>query len=99
MGWWANRRPVREVLIVSLLLGVGGNILYCWSPNQWVVLAARGIVGMGAGNVGVCRAYAAHATTAKDRTAFMANLSAAQTFGFVVGPGALFSPAYYSSPS
>lgn len=87
MGWWANRRPVREVLIVSLILGVIGNILYCWAPNPWVILGARAIVGAGAGNVGVCRAYAAHATSGQERTAFMANLSAAQTIGFVLGPG------------
>jgi len=85
-GYWANRRPTREVLFTSLLLGTAGNILYCWAPNVWVLLVSRFIVGMGAGNVAVARAYVSHATTTRERTAFMANVSAAQTVGFVLGP-------------
>ncbi len=53
-----------------------------------------------AGNVAVVRSYVAGATSLKERTSAMANMSACQALGFILGPGKtghilviLFKPA------
>lgn len=40
-----------------------------------------------AGNVAVVRSYVAEATSLKERTSAMANMSASQALGFILGPG------------
>lgn len=40
-----------------------------------------------AGNVAVVRSYISGATTVKERTSTMANLSIFQAMGFILGPG------------
>ena len=40
-----------------------------------------------AGNVAVVRSYVAGATSLKERTNAMANMSACQALGFILGPG------------
>lgn len=39
------------------------------------------------GNVAVVRSYVAEATSLKERTGAMANMSACQALGFILGPG------------
>lgn len=39
------------------------------------------------GNVAVVRSYVAGATSLKERTSAMANMSACQALGFILGPG------------
>lgn len=40
-----------------------------------------------AGNVAVVRSYVAGATSLRERTSAMANMSACQALGFILGPG------------
>lgn len=47
---------------------------------------SRAFVGFGAGNVAVVRSYVAGATSLKERTNAMANMSACQALGFILGP-------------
>lgn len=55
LGLWADYRPTREPLIVSLVINIVFNVLYSYvgvfSPIEagWVMLVARGFVGFGAG--------------------------------------------------
>lgn len=42
---------------------------------------------MTTGNVAVVRSYVSGATTTKERTVAMANMSAFQAVGFIFGPG------------
>lgn len=42
-----------------------------------------------AGNVAVVRSYVAEATSLKERTSAMANMSACQALGFILGPGSI----------
>lgn len=42
-----------------------------------------------AGNVAVVRSYVAGATSLKERTSAMANMSACQALGFILGPGSI----------
>ncbi|XP_067849650.1 major facilitator superfamily domain-containing protein 8 isoform X2 [Heptranchias perlo] len=90
-GVWSNYRPRREPLIVSILINVAANILYGYvhtppSYNKYYMLLGRAFVGFGAGNVAVVRSYVAGATSLKERTSAMANLSAGQALGFILGP-------------
>lgn len=45
-----------------------------------------------AGNVAVVRSYVAGATSLKERTSAMANMSACQALGFILGPGSIHPP-------
>lgn len=46
-----------------------------------------GFCWFSAGNVAVVRSYVAGATSLKERTSAMANMSACQALGFILGPG------------
>ncbi|XP_036914443.1 major facilitator superfamily domain-containing protein 8 isoform X2 [Sturnira hondurensis] len=90
-GLWSNYRPRKEPLIVSIFISVVANCLYAYvhvpaSHNKYYMLAARGLVGFGAGNVAVIRSYVAGATSLQERTGSMANTSACQALGFILGP-------------
>ncbi|MBN3323727.1 MFSD8 protein, partial [Atractosteus spatula] len=90
-GLWSNHRPRREPIIISIIINVAANILYAYvhlptSHNKYYMLIARAFVGFGAGNVAVVRSYVAGATSLKERTSAMANMSACQALGFILGP-------------
>ncbi|KAL4660964.1 major facilitator superfamily domain-containing protein 8 isoform X1 [Arapaima gigas] len=90
-GLWSNRRPGREPLVCSILINIAGNILYAYvhlppSHRKYFMLIARVFVGFGAGNVAVVRSYVAGATSLRERTSAMANMSACQALGFILGP-------------
>ncbi|KAL0970508.1 hypothetical protein UPYG_G00243020 [Umbra pygmaea] len=91
-GFWSNHRPRREPLACSILINFAANIYYSYvylppSENKYHMLVARALVGFGAGNVAVVRSYVAGATSLKERTSAMANMSACQAMGFILGPG------------
>lgn len=56
------------------------------SVNAWFMLGSRALIGFGAGNAAVCRAYVAGATLVEERTQKLAYMSAAQGLGFIIGP-------------
>nr|XP_013807190.1 PREDICTED: major facilitator superfamily domain-containing protein 8 isoform X4 [Apteryx mantelli mantelli] len=90
-GLWSNYRPRREPLVVSTVISVAANCLYAYvhvphSHNKYYMLIARALVGFGAGNVAVVRSYIAGATSLTERTSAMANTSACQAVGFILGP-------------
>lgn len=90
-GLWSNRRPRREPLVCSIFINVSANIYYAYvylpkSQNKYHMLMSRAFVGFGAGNVAVVRSYVAGATSLKERTGAMANMSACQALGFILGP-------------
>ncbi|XP_074761218.1 major facilitator superfamily domain-containing protein 8 isoform X4 [Athene noctua] len=90
-GLWSNYRPRREPLVISTAISVAANCLYAYvhvphSHNKYYMLIARALVGFGAGNVAVVRSYIAGATSLTERTSAMANTSACQAVGFILGP-------------
>lgn len=56
-GLWSNYRPRKEPLIVSIFISWAASCLYIYmstapaSHNKYYMLAARGLVGFGAGNM------------------------------------------------
>ena len=86
-GWWGSKRNMKEVLIFSLVVNAVGYVMFSVVSTGWWLLVARFIIGMGGANTAVLRAYASMASSDASRTATMAKMSAAQSFGFLLGPG------------
>ncbi|KNC49766.1 uncharacterized protein AMSG_06044 [Thecamonas trahens ATCC 50062] len=86
LGMWFNARNALEPLLFSGALLVLGNVLYSIAWSKWWLVVSRVIIGMGAANVSVCRAYAAAVTPVDKRTGVLSLIAAAQGVGFVVGP-------------
>ncbi|XP_075999972.1 major facilitator superfamily domain-containing protein 8 [Genypterus blacodes] len=90
-GLWSNYRPRREPLVCSIFINLSANVYYSYAylpatDNKYHMLMSRAFVGFGAGNVAVVRSYVAEATSLKERTGAMANMSACQALGFILGP-------------
>ncbi|XP_074555528.1 major facilitator superfamily domain-containing protein 8 [Halichoeres trimaculatus] len=90
-GLWSNHRPRREPLVCSIFINLSANIYYAYAYlpkdyNKYHILLSRAFVGFGAGNVAVARSYVSGATSLKERTGAMANMSACQALGFILGP-------------
>uniref|UniRef100_A0A3Q3F579 Major facilitator superfamily domain containing 8 n=1 Tax=Kryptolebias marmoratus TaxID=37003 RepID=A0A3Q3F579_KRYMA len=90
-GFWSNHRPRREPLVCSIFINLLANVYYAYAylpptNNKYHMLMSRAFVGFGAGNVAVVRSYVAGATSLKERTGAMANMSACQALGFILGP-------------
>lgn len=102
-GFWANYRPLKEPMFLSLTIFTVSSLVYSYCDAfpadiaAWVMMASRFFVGVGAGNVSVVRAYISAATTEKERTSAMANVSAFQALGIILGPvfGLAFAPLGY----
>uniref|UniRef100_A0A3Q0RWW2 Major facilitator superfamily domain containing 8 n=1 Tax=Amphilophus citrinellus TaxID=61819 RepID=A0A3Q0RWW2_AMPCI len=90
-GWWSNHWPRREPLVCSIFINLAANIYYAYAylpkaHNKYHILMSRVFVGFGAGNVAVVRSYVAGATSLRERTGAMANMSVCQALGFILGP-------------
>lgn len=61
-GWWANRRPSKEPLLVSCFMVCVGSCMYAYSDslsghntsNACFMIASRFLIGFGAGKFSVC---------------------------------------------
>jgi len=90
-GIWCNYLPAMQPLLFSLLLTIAGSLLYGYAdsfPNDGLnmILIARLLLGLSAGNSAVCRTVLSESTTLKERTRAFANLAMWQAVGFAFGP-------------
>lgn len=46
-GYWMDNRPMKEIFIFCMFVGVIGNTTYALAPNIYVVLLGRLISGVG----------------------------------------------------
>ena len=78
---------VRPPLTAGLIVMIVSNAIYACvelfpqTSRRWVMLVARFFVGSGSGIVGIMRAYAATASTLKDRAKAITYLSASFVSG------------------
>jgi DHA1 family tetracycline resistance protein-like MFS transporter len=79
-----GRRPVLAWTTLGTVLA---HVLLGMADSLWLVILARSMGGIMAGNVGVAFAYAADITTPEQRAKAMGILSAAFSLGFMFGPG------------
>ncbi|XP_064404673.1 major facilitator superfamily domain-containing protein 8-like isoform X2 [Halichondria panicea] len=99
-GFWADKRPTREPLLVAIVINVVFSLLYCYcgaipsGVSGYIIIVSRAMVGFGAAVAAIVRSYVSEATTEKERTGAMAGVSSAQALGFILGPalGLAFVP-------
>uniref|UniRef100_A0A8R1EBA9 MFS domain-containing protein n=1 Tax=Caenorhabditis japonica TaxID=281687 RepID=A0A8R1EBA9_CAEJA len=103
-GYWMNRaKSVRQPLVFGISVMILSNIIFCFveafkeKERRWVMMVARFFIGVGAGTVGVMRAYAATASSLKDRARAITFIQASYVIGMTLGPGiqVAFTPIGY----
>jgi DHA1 family tetracycline resistance protein-like MFS transporter len=85
-GRLSDRIGRRPVLMSSL---AAGALAYLWmgaADALWMLLAARGLAGICAGNIAAAQAYIADVTTPENRAKGMGLIGAAFGLGFIIGP-------------
>ncbi len=85
-GRLSDRWGRRKVLLVTVAGTALSYLLWIFAGQFWMLLVARGLGGMMAGNVSVGTAAIADVTTAEKRSRGMAMVGIAFGLGFVLGP-------------
>ena len=84
-GWLADRLSSRTLLTCSSTVGLLSSILYSVAPAYMLILLARLLTGISAGmEFSVELAFIAKGTTKKERTVFMASVTAVNVVGFIL---------------
>ena len=95
-GGWSVTYGYTKTLLFSCSILLLGTFLYAQVQNvgspQFLIFAQM-ILGIGSGTLGVTRAFVADVTAQRNRTTYMAWITAVQYAGFTVTPfvGALFN--------
>ncbi|KAG7360372.1 major facilitator superfamily transporter [Nitzschia inconspicua] len=95
-GSWSVTYGYSKTLLVSCSILFVGTLLYAQVQNvgkpQFLIFSQT-ILGVGSGTLGVTRAYIADITAQRNRTTYMAWITAVQYAGFTVTPfiGAIFN--------
>ena len=85
-GSLSDRIGRRKVLIITTAGNLIGYLLWIFANSFALLLIARGINGLMAGNISVATAAVADVTDAKSRTKGMALVGMAFGLGFILGP-------------
>mmetsp|Transcript_7362 Transcript_7362/g.16694 ORF Transcript_7362/g.16694 Transcript_7362/m.16694 type:complete len:503 (-) Transcript_7362:126-1634(-) len=96
LGKWSIEQGYSKTLLTSTTIMLFGCILFAQVyrvGSLWFLLASQIVLGIGSATLGVTRAYVAEITATRQRTTYIAWLTAVQYGGFTVTPifGALFS--------
>lgn len=98
-GSWSVSYGYKYTLLFSSSILLFGTLLYSQVPyvgrSEFLILAQT-TLGIGSGTLGVTRAYVAEISPTRNRTTYMAYLTALQYAGFTVTPflGSLFSAIF-----
>lgn len=54
IGAWSNYRPIKEPLIITLIISISGNLFYSYAEafdndGKWVLVFSRFVMGLGSG--------------------------------------------------
>jgi multidrug resistance protein len=85
-GRYSDRYGRRPAILLGLLVSVVAYIVFAYSESLLWLFISRFVQGIGAGTVGVLQAYVADAMKEDERAKSLGWLSAATSFGVVVGP-------------
>lgn len=85
-GSLSDRYGRRPVLLLTLAGSVIAYIGLGVANSFWILLAARALAGVMAGNIATAQAYIADITTSSNRASGMGILGAAFGLGFIIGP-------------
>jgi len=86
IGRLSDRYGRRPVLIWTTAGVILSHVLLGFADSLWLVILARSVGGIAAGNVGVIFAYVTDISSGADRAKFMGYLGAAFSLGFMFGP-------------
>lgn len=94
-GSWSTAYGYRYTLIFSTYILLLGTLLFSQSlrvDHSWFLIFSNIVMGIGSGTLGVTLAYASEVTPTRNRTAYMAWVTAVQYAGTTVTPflGSLF---------
>jgi len=87
-GWgrFSDRYGRRPAILVGLLVSSVAYIVFAFTDSLPLLLASRLVQGVGGGTVGVLQAYVADSMHESERAKSLGWLSAATSFGVIVGP-------------
>jgi len=86
-GALSDRIGRRPVVLISVVFGAAGFLVFGFASSLWMLFVARMIAGFGNANLGTVQALVADVTPGKDRARGMGIMGAAFGLGFVFGPG------------
>jgi len=98
-GSWSHQIGYSKTLLLSCNILLVGTLLYAQIENigrPEFLIVAQTVLGIGSGTLGVTRAFVADVTARRNRTTYMAWITAVQYAGFTVTPafGALFNKVF-----
>ena len=101
-GTWSHQIGYSKTLKISCSILLLGTLIYAQVQNVGrpeFLIVAQTILGIGSGTLGVTRAFVADVTAKRQRTTYMAWITAVQYGGFTVTPffGALFNRIFGDS--
>lgn len=85
-GHFSDRYGRRPALLAGLIVSAVAYVIFAYAGTLWLLLLSRIVQGIGGGTIGVVQAYVADASDPRDRAKSLGWLSAATSFGAVVGP-------------
>lgn len=78
-----GRKPI---VLASQFISLAGYLLIAWAPSLPMLFVARGVAGIGGGNLGVTQSYIADVTSEKMRDRAFAGFGVVFGAGIVLGP-------------
>ncbi len=103
LGSLSDQKGRRPLYLVSLSLAILGYLLSMygvWIQSIFILISARCIVGIAAGNAGVVSATIADISTPENKASYFGLYSMAAGLGFMIGPvlGGVFSKNNFLLP-
>jgi DHA1 family tetracycline resistance protein-like MFS transporter len=85
-GALSDRVGRKPIVLISQFVSLGGYVALAFAPSLGALFIARGIAGIGGGNLGVTQSYIADVTAEKYRDRAFAAFGAVFGLGIVLGP-------------
>ncbi|HSQ31344.1 MAG TPA: MFS transporter [Gemmatimonadaceae bacterium] len=85
-GRFSDRYGRRPAILAGLIVSAVAYVVFAYTDSLVLLLVSRVVQGAGAGTVGVLQAYVADTMREEERAKSLGWLSAATSFGVVVGP-------------
>ncbi len=85
-GRVSDRYGRRPALLVGLAASAAAYVIFGFAGSLWLLFISRFVQGLGGGTTGVAQAYVADSMAPHERAKALGWLSAATSFGVIVGP-------------
>ncbi len=85
-GRVSDRYGRRPALLVGLAASAVAYVIFGFAGSLWLLFVSRFVQGLGGGTTGVAQAYVADSMAPHERAKALGWLSAATSFGVIVGP-------------